>query len=96
MNSEAMKACPTLKPIRDIYMHMHTAIYMYSASRAYHSALAPVVFLLPAYFIAPLKIHTELEKALLVHVTCANAAFIFSTLAGRSKKKGEETSKSNF
>ena len=52
---------------RDIYMHTACHIYMYSASRAYHSALAQVV--LPAYFIAPVKIHTELEKVLLIHVT---------------------------
>ena len=52
---------------RHLYAYAHC--YMYSASRVYHSALAPVVFLLPAYFIPALKIHTELEKALLVHVT---------------------------
>ena len=61
---------------------------MYSASRAYHSALAQVV--LPAYFIAPFKIHTELEKVLLIHVTVANVAFIvlFSTLLLKAAKKG--------
>ena len=66
---------------------------MYSASRAYHSALAQVV--LPAYFIAPVKIHTELEKVLLIHVTVANVAFIvlFSTLLLKAAKKGEERSK---
>ena len=58
---------------------------MYSASRAYHSALAQVV--LPAYFIAPVKIHTELEKVLLIHVTVANVAFIVNTLAESSKKR---------
>ena len=60
---------------------------MYSASRAYHSELAQVV--LPAYFIAPVKIHTELEKVLLIHVTVANVAFIllFSTLVESSKKR---------
>ena len=42
---------------------------VYSALRAYHSALVRVMFLLPAYFIAPRKIHTELEKVLLIHAT---------------------------
>ena len=62
---------------------------MYSASRAYHSALAQVV--LPAYFIAPVKIHTQLEKVLLIHVTVANVAFIvlFSTLLLKAAKKRE-------
>ena len=66
MDSKATKACSTLKQTRDICMHIHTATC--TASHAYHSALAQVVFLLPAYFIAPLKIHTELEKVLMVHV----------------------------
>ena len=66
VDSEAKKACSTLKRTRDIYMHTACYIYTYSASCTYHSALAQVV--LPAYFIAPVEIHTELKKGLLIHV----------------------------
>ena len=59
---------------------------MYSASRAYHSALAQVV--LPAYFIVPVKIHTELEKVLLIHVTVVNVAFIVLLLKAAKKRRG--------
>jgi len=55
--------------INQRHLYAYALCYMYFASRTYHNALAPVAFLLPAYFIAPLKIHTELEKVLLVHVT---------------------------
>ena len=40
---EATKACSTLKWTRNIYMHTACYVYMYSASHAYHSALAQVV-----------------------------------------------------
>ena len=70
MDSEAKKACSTQAEAnqRHLYAHcMHCYTYIYAASRAYHSALAQVV--LPAYIIAPVKLHAELEKVSLIHVT---------------------------
>ena len=66
MDSEAKKTCSTQAEAnqRNLYAHY---TYMYSASHAYHSALAQVV--LPAYITAPVKIHAELEKVLLIQVT---------------------------
>ena len=70
MDSEAKKACSTQAETNQGDLSictLHCYIYMYSASRAYHSALAQVV--LPAYIISPVEIHAELEKVLLIHVT---------------------------
>ena len=68
---EAKKACSTQAETnqRNLICTLHCCgyTYMYSASHAYHCALAQVV--LPAYIIAPVKIHAELEKVLLIHVT---------------------------
>ena len=66
MDSEAKKACSTQAETNQRHAHCtQCCMYMYSAS--YHSALAQV--LLPAYIIAPVKIHAELEKVLLIPVT---------------------------
>ena len=68
MDSEAKKTCSTQTETNQTSIcTLHCYTYMYSASHAYHSALAQVV--LPAYIIAPVKIHAELEKVLLIHVT---------------------------
>ena len=67
MDSEAKKACSTQAETNQRHLYAHCYTYMYSASRAYHSALAQVV--LPAYIIAPVKIHAELVRVLLIHVT---------------------------
>ena len=80
VDSEAKKACSKQAETNQRHLYAHCTacyMYMYSASRAYHSALAQVV--LPA----------ELEKVLLIYVTvCYSVAFIvlFSTLAESSKK----------
>ena len=66
MDSEAKKACPGTS-ICTLYCYI--IIYMYSASRTYHSERALAQVVLPAYIIAPVKIHAELEKVLLIHVT---------------------------
>ena len=62
MDSEAKKAWSTQTETNQRHLYA-----LYTTSRAYHSALAQVV--LPPYFIAPVKIHTELEKVSLIHVT---------------------------
>ena len=72
MDSEAKKACSTQAETNQRRLYAHcTATYtctpLHDVHINSHSALAQVV--LPAYIIAPLKIHAELEKVLLIHVT---------------------------
>ncbi len=72
VDSEAKKACSTQAETNQRRLYapaLHCYTYMYSASRAYHSALAIAQVVLPAYIIAPVKIHAELENVLLIHVT---------------------------
>ena len=71
----------------------YTHCYMYSASHAYHSALAQVV-LLPAHFIALLNIHTELEKVLLIHGTVLMWLSTYFQHLLKAAKRGEEPTKS--
>ena len=66
VDSVVKKACSTQVETNQGHLYAHCTA-THSASRAYHSALAQVV--LPAYIIAPVKIHAELEKVLLIHVT---------------------------
>ena len=64
MDSEVKKACST----QDETNQRHcTATHTCTLHHVHITALAKVV--LPAYLIAPVKIHTELEKVLLIHVT---------------------------
>ena len=67
LHIHVLASYPGLRRVEGLAPGHEANTCIYSASRAYHSALAQVVP--PAYIIAPVKIHAELEKVLLIHVT---------------------------
>ena len=73
MDSEAKKACSTQAETNQRHLYAHcTATYTSTVACTLHQVHITVHYsqvVLPAYIIAPVKIHAELEKVLLIHVT---------------------------